>query len=466
MVDTYSRISRQHQSHAEQRILTPRIAVLRNIPFVVPFNDRVGLLHTLINRDRSRLGLSSIGDTASPEVSGMFRSENVVVRRGNVFEDGFRSIFPQDMFKYRMRITFMDQHGAIEEGIDGGGLFKEFLVSLVHEAFDPCKELFCQTEQNNIYPNPSPMPTDPKRRRLMLDKYKFLGAIIGKALYEGVLVDVSFALFFLGYCVGQHPEFNDLQTFDQDLYKGLVFLKNHPVSTQPDANADGDYNDGDDEIFRVYHMHFSVTTILPNGQTKEYPLVPGGENIKVTSRNRQMYLNLVAEYMLSKQIKAQVEAFMEGLHTVIPENWLRLLFASPLEFSQLLCGDSSAIDIADWQRNTVYSGEFGGQGYSHRVVQDFWHVVDEDLTEEERRKLCGFATSCERPPLLGFRELNPRFCISGYSHDPEGGTSIDDRLPSASTCVNLLKLPVYSSRKILHRKLVDAITSKAGFGLS
>ncbi|KAJ2612560.1 ubiquitin-protein ligase (E3), partial [Coemansia sp. RSA 1365] len=424
MVDTYSRISRQHQSHSEQRVLTPRIAVLRNIPFVVPFNDRVGLLHTLINRDRSRLGLASIGDTASPEVSGMFRSENVVVRRGNVFEDGFRSIFPvlsgkpvveldddadteerprqhsasnipglrtgtsgsatmrgvdafnnegdmledddegmqstggwsnwmdtmdttfprwrgsnqalafrnavggltgnqpsqQDMFKYRMRITFMDQHGAIEEGIDGGGLFKEFLVSLVHEAFDPCKELFCQTEQNNIYPNPRSMPADLKRRRLMLDKYKFLGAIIGKALYEGVLVDVSFALFFLGYCVGQHPEFNDLQTFDQDLYKGLVFLKNHPVSTQSDANADGDYNDSDDEIFRVYHMHFSVTITLPNGQTKEYPLVPGGENVKVTSRNRQMYLNLVAEYMLSKQIKAQVEVFMEGLHTVIPEN--------------------------------------------------------------------------------------------------------------------------------------------------
>ncbi|KAJ2078513.1 ubiquitin-protein ligase (E3) [Coemansia sp. RSA 988] len=571
MVDTYSRISRQHQSHTDHRILTPRIAVLRNIPFVVPFNDRVGLFHTLINRDRSRLGLSSIGDIASPMAPSMFRAENVVIRRGNVFEDGFRSIFPvlsgkpvveldddagtdeqprqqssnhmsrlrtgaggslamrgfdtsengdnmlddddeemlqptggtsswmdemdamfsgrrnpnqdfafqnavggltgsqpsqQDMFKYRMRITFVDQHGTIEEGIDGGGLFKEFLVSLVHEAFDPSKELFCQTKQNSIYPNPTSMPTDPKRRRLILDKYKFLGAIIGKALYEGVLVDVPFALFFLGYCVGRHPEFNDLPTFDHDLYKNLVLLKNHPIPTRSDTNAGVDNNDDDDEIFRLYHMHFSVTSSLPDGKTKEYPLVPNGEDVKVTSRNRHMYLDLLAEYKLSKQIRAQVEAFMEGLRMVIPENWLRLLFASPLEFSQLLCGDSSAIDIADWQQNTVYNGEFRNEGHSHRVVQDFWHVVSEDLTEEERRKLCGFATSCERPPLLGFRELNPRFCISGYSHDPEGGVNIDDRLPSASTCVNLLKLPVYSSRQILHRKLVDAITSKTGFGFS
>ncbi|KAJ2803862.1 ubiquitin-protein ligase (E3) [Coemansia guatemalensis] len=570
MVDTYSRISRQNQSHSEHRILTPRIAVLRNIPFVVPFNDRVGLFHTLINRDRSRLGLPSIGDTASPVAPSMLRAENVVVRRGSVFEDGFRSIFPvlsgkpvvelegdegtdrqsrhqsanrisgpgtgvsdplamhefdafgggnmldddgedmlqptgglsswmgdmdamfsgrrnvnqdfafqnavggltgsqpsqQDMFKYRMRITFVDQHGAIEEGIDGGGLFKEFLVSLVQEAFDPSKDLFCQTEQNSIYPNPNSVPTDPRRRRLILDKYKFLGAIIGKALYEGVLVDVPFALFFLGYCVGQNPEFNDLQTFDNGLYKNLVFLKNHSVSTRSDTNT-GEYNsDGDDEIFRVYHMHFLATIGLPDGRTKEVPLVPGGEDTKVTSRNRQMYLDLLAEFMLSKQIKPQVDAFMEGLYTVIPKNWLRLLFASPLEFSQLLCGDSSDIDIVDWQRNTVYSGEFAREGHSHRVVQDFWHVVTEDLTEEERRKLCGFATSCERPPLLGFRELNPRFCISGYSHDSEGGDNVDNRLPSASTCVNLLKLPVYSSRQILYKKLVDAITSKAGFGLS
>ncbi|KAJ1836863.1 ubiquitin-protein ligase (E3), partial [Coemansia sp. RSA 2708] len=59
--------------------------------------------------------------------------------------------------------------------------------------------------------------------------------------------------------------------------------------------------------------------------------------------------------------------------------------------------------------------------------------------------------------------LNPRFCISGYTAN-EG--VLDSRLPSASTCVNLLKLPVYSSRQILRGKLIAAIESNAGFDLS
>jgi len=41
-----------------------------------------------------------------------------------------------------------------------------------------------------------------------------------------------------------------------------------------------------------------------------------------------------------------------------------------------------------------------------------------------------------------------------------------DRLPTASTCFNLLKLPSYSKKTILREKLKYAIMSKAGFELS
>ncbi|KAJ2451989.1 ubiquitin-protein ligase (E3) [Coemansia sp. RSA 2336] len=552
-VHRYSSSMRQHLHRTSQTVMTPRIAVLRGIPFVVPFNDRVRLFHALINRDRARLGLAAIG-RGSESFPWSYGVAQAVVRRGRIFEDGFRQLYPllsgkplaadedhghhtgaseepvhrmndaasarmapwrhdmapesaefplsrqmhdplmssfadivddvdamdseqfafqnamaangnsgnqlsrQDIFKYRMKITFIDQYGMQEAGIDGGGVFKEFLTSLVREAFDPQLGLFATTAQHNLYPNPESVQTDAKHRQLVLDKYKFLGAVIGKALYEGVLVDAPLALFFLGYCVGQLPEFNDLPTLDEDLYQGLVALKNYPASGEVDQN-------GEDEISRVFALDFTASVSLHNGQVKTIPLVPHGEQIRVTAQNRLQYLDLIARLKLVKQIDAQVKAFVSGLHTVIPENWLRLLFASPLELSRLLCGDASALDVGDWQRNTAYEGAFKSLGSRHPLVRDFWSVVEHELSEKQRQCLCKFATSCERPPLLGFAELRPKFCIAGVDVNSDD-MDLDTRLPSASTCVNLLKLPVYSSKQILYSKLVTAIESNAGFDLS
>ena len=56
------------------------------------------------------------------------------------------------------------------------------------------------------------------------------------------------------------------------------------------------------------------------------------------------------------------------------------------------------------------------------------------------------------------QELSPAFCIQ-----PSGS---EERLPSASTCMNLLKLPRYKDEATLREKLLYAITSGAGFELS
>lgn len=61
--------------------------------------------------------------------------------------------------------------------------------------------------------------------------------------------------------------------------------------------------------------------------------------------------------------------------------------------------------------------------------------------------------------VRGFKELVPKFAIRDAGRDNE-------RLPTASTCVNLLKLPMYTDEKILKAKLLQAINSGAGFDLS
>lgn len=88
----------------------------------------------------------------------------------------------------------------------------------------------------------------------------------------------------------------------------------------------------------------------------------------------------------------------------------------------------------------------------------FWKVL-ESFPDADRRRVLKFVTSTPRGPLLGFANLNPRFSIRDSGSD-------ESRLPTTSTCVNLLKLPMYKSEKVLREKLLYAVQSGAGFDLS
>ena len=48
-------------------------------------------------------------------------------------------------------------------GIDGGGVFKEFLTSLAKEVFNSDRGLWLSTEQHELYPNPHSYATDSTR---------------------------------------------------------------------------------------------------------------------------------------------------------------------------------------------------------------------------------------------------------------------------------------------------------------
>lgn len=90
----------------------------------------------------------------------------------------------------------------------------------------------------------------------------------------------------------------------------------------------------------------------------------------------------------------------------------------------------------------------------------FWEVVEE-FDDRDRGALLKFVTSCSRPPLLGFRALQP--CISIHQVNIRDD---DERLPTAGTCMNLLKLPKYSNKATLRDKLRYSIHNGLGFELS
>lgn len=144
------------------------------------------------------------------------------------------------------------------------------------------------------------------------------------------------------------------------------------------------------------------------------------------------------------------------------------------ELKILVGGAEEPIDLDDLRKHVVYGGLYDE---NHPTVNMFWRVV-KNFDQDKRKLLLRFVTSCARPPLLGFSELRPKFAIRDAGID-------DSRLPTASTCVNLLKvslefrsvylhavdmtpgqLPLYQDEDTLRRKLLHAISSGAGFDLS
>jgi len=310
------------------------------------------------------------------------------------------------------------------------GCSRNFLTSLVKEVFDSDRGLWLSTEQHELYPNPHSYATDVHN----LAWFRFVGRILGKALYEGILVDVAFAGFFLAKWLGKQSYLDDLASLDSELYQGLIFLKHYS----------GDLAD--------LALNFTVTQD-EFGIARSVELTPNGSNIPVTKENRLRYIYLVSLYKLSRQIRKQSDAFFDGLSEMIDPKWLRMFNQQELQI--LLGGVDSPINVDDLRANTQYGGLYADD---EPTIQAFWRVV-ESFTQDQKRALLRFVTSCSRPPLLGFKELVPKFAIRDAGRDSK-------RLPTASTCVNLLKLPMYTDERVLKAKLLQAINSGAGFDLS
>lgn len=185
---------------------------------------------------------------------------------------------------------------------------------------------------------------------------------------------------------------------------------------------------------------------------KETLAVPTSSNESIL-----LFVGLVAKHHVCDRVKEQSQAFCRGLWEVIDRSWLRI-FNEP-ELQVLISGPSDGkIDISDLRSHTRY---VGGYTAIDTTIRRFWNAV-ESFNSKQQADLLRFVTSCERPPPLGFSSMNPQFTIQRVS----GLIRVDDKLPTASTCFNVLKLPTYSSEKVLRQRLLYAIESGSGFELT
>lgn len=346
------------------------------------------------------------------------------VRRDHVFLDSYKVLYyksGEEIKNGKLNVRFNG-----EEGIDAGGVTREWFAAMARQMFNPDYALFnpVASDRTTFHPNKLSGINDEH-----LSFFKFIGRVIGKALYEGRLLDAHFSRAVYRRMLGKSVSLKDMETLDLDYYRSLVWI------------LENDITDVTFETFSAEVEAFGVTETVD--------LIPGGRDIAVTEDNKQEYVRLVVEHKLIKSVEAQLDAFLGGFHDIIPEELVAIFNEQELE---LLISGLPDIDVDDWKNTTEYHNYTS----TSPQIQWFWRAV-KSFDEEERAKLLQFVTGTSKVPLNGFKELEG---MNGFAKfNIHRDYSSKDKLPTSHTCFNQLDLPEYESYETLRQQLYTAVTA-------
>lgn len=323
------------------------------------------------------------------------------IRRNQVFLDSFKSLYYKtgNEIKYgKLNIRF---HG--EEGVDAGGVSREWFAAMARQMFNPDYGLFnpVAADRTTFHPNTHSGVND---EHFMF--FKFIGRIIGKALYENRVLDCHFSRAVYRKILGKSVSLKDMESLDLDYYKSLVWI------------LENDITDVTFETFSIDLDKFGVTETID--------LIEGGRDIPVTEENKHEYVRHVVEYRLIKSVQEQLDNFLQGFHEVIPAELISIFNEQELE---LLISGLPDIDVDDWKNNTEYTNYTP----TSPQVQWFWRAV-RSFDKEEKAKLLQFVTGTSKVPLNGFKELEGMNGFSRFAIHRD--YSNKEKLPSSHTCFN------------------------------
>jgi len=348
------------------------------------------------------------------------------IRRQYVFEDAYRQLRMRnaDEMRGRLHITF-----ANEEGVDAGGLSREFFGILAKEMFNPNYALFTSTEDGCTFqPNPQS-----SINRDHLHYFNFVGRIVGKAVADGYLLDAHFTRSLYKHMLGIKPTYQDMEAIDPEYYKSLKTLLGYKLE-----------DIGLDLTFSSISQWF--------GRSQIVDLIPNGRNIPVTEEEKEKYVGLVCEHRMTTAIQKQIKAYLDGFYELVNPAMISIFTPQELE---LLISGMPDIDILDLKKNT----EYNGYRTADKEIGWFWNIMF-SLSKSEKASFLQFVTGSSKVPLNGFSELQGMRGIQKFSIHKAGGSA--GALMSAHTCFNSLDLPVYKSEEQMREKLLYAIMEGAG----
>ena len=342
------------------------------------------------------------------------------IRRKNLIEDTLNEVSkPGIKLQNPIKVKFIG-----EQGVDEGGVRKEFFLLFIRQIFDPDYGMFSYNKKTRLYWF-NHYTFEPKI------KYELIGKIFGLAIYNNIILDVKFPIAVYKKLLGINPSLEDMKECDPELFNNFTFL----LSSQ-DKNLKEEL----ETDFTVIDDKFGEKLVIP--------LKYNGENIMVDLDNKEEYVDLYLDWYFNKSIQEVFNSFERGFYCVFNRDLSKIL--SPEELELIICG-TQTLDFNELKKVCRYE-EYTKDS---ETIKYFWEILLE-FNEEEKKKFLSFVTGCDRAPIDGLGSLP--ITISN------GGSDLN-QLPSAHTCFNNLILPDYKDKEKLKKNILIAINYSEGFGL-
>ena len=346
------------------------------------------------------------------------------VNRHNLIEDTLTQLTSGELnLRKPLKVHFIG-----EEGIDEGGVKKEFFQLIVKELFDPNFAMFNYYESQRLYWfNPDTIDSG--------INFELIGKILGLAIYNSIILDVHLPMVTYKKILGRKTSIKDLEEFDPELVKGLQSM------LEFDGNVE-----------EVFCKSFYVETVA-FGEVIKHELKANGESIPVNNENRGEYVELFVDWWLNKGVERIFSEFKNGFLSVCGGEVLG--FFKPEELELMICGNP-VLDFKELEKVTKYEGYTKmSLTVRFRQIVYFWEIIH-SFSEEQKRKFLCFVTGSDRAPINGLGHMDLIISRTGAE---------TNRLMTAHTCFNYLLLPEYKDKENMRKLMITAIENSAGFGL-
>jgi len=137
----------------------------------------------------------------------------IEIKRNNMIENSLNFLVNSQLnFKKQLKVKFIG-----EQGIDEGGVKKEYFLLLVRQLFNPEYGMFSYNEKTRFF------WFNLNSFEINL-KYELIGIIFGLAFFNNVILDVKFPLVVYKKLLNIKPNLEDLKEIDEDLYNNFYYL--------------------------------------------------------------------------------------------------------------------------------------------------------------------------------------------------------------------------------------------------
>ncbi|GJM94442.1 hypothetical protein PR202_ga11084 [Eleusine coracana subsp. coracana] len=286
----------------------------------------------------------------------------------------------------------------------------------------------------------------------VVKKFKLLGHLVARAVLDGRILDIPLSKAFYKIMLEQELDMYDIPLIDPELGKAVIefqalverkkFLETSTIQTSNPATDLSYKNVTLDDLC----LYFT----LPGNP--EYELVPGGSEKKLALDNLEEYVSSLVDATVKSGIATQIEAFKSGINEVFALKTLKMFTEEEME--RILCGEQDAWASKNLEEHIEF--EHGYDTSSPSIIT-FLEILRE-FGREEQRAFIQFTTGAPQLPLGGLASLDPKLTVVRKQCDG----NVDDELPSVNTCRHFIKLPPYSSKEIMRKKLKYALVEGLG----